>query len=312
MPKTSRTKKAATVRHKNQVAIVRQESPTLAEAIEKVLIGGDLAPLSVEQRLDYYKKVCQSLGLNPLTRPFDYIVFDGKMQLYARRDCTDQLRKLHGISVISVTRGIEDGMLVAEARVRDREGKEDSAIGVLSLTQWDKWAKPPAFKQLSGLELANARMKVETKAKRRATLSICGLGFLDMSELDTIEGYSEVTAAGRVITQADGSEQAAKQIAQDKLKAHEEGKPIESQPDAPEILSVTVTPWKEGRMALAGNGLQAIKSELGPEVLEELDIKLNAKEKVVHMATANVFTLQDRARKFGVDVTLVDVVGGDA
>jgi len=65
-------------------------------------------------------------------------------------------------------------------------------------------------------------------------------------------------------------------------------------------------------MALAGNGLQAIKSELGPEVLEELDIKLNAKEKVVHMATANVFTLQDRARKFGVDVTLVDVVGGDA
>ena len=34
--------------------------------------------------------------------------------------------------------------------------------------------------------LANAIMKTETKAKRRATLSICGLGFLDESEIETI------------------------------------------------------------------------------------------------------------------------------
>jgi len=35
---------------------------------------------------------------------------------------------------------------------------------------------------------ANAIMKCETKAKRRVTLSICGLGFLDETEVDSIPG----------------------------------------------------------------------------------------------------------------------------
>src|SRR5690606_24912460 len=34
--------------------------------------------------------------------------------------------------------------------------------------------------------LANAYMKAETKAKRRVTLSICGLGWLDETETETI------------------------------------------------------------------------------------------------------------------------------
>jgi hypothetical protein len=39
---------------------------------------------------------------------------------------------------------------------------------------------------LKGEALANALMKAETKAKRRATLSICGLGFLDETEIEDI------------------------------------------------------------------------------------------------------------------------------
>ena len=39
---------------------------------------------------------------------------------------------------------------------------------------------------LKGDALANALMKAETKAKRRVTLSIAGLGWLDETELDTI------------------------------------------------------------------------------------------------------------------------------
>jgi hypothetical protein len=78
---TTKKKTANGQRGKSNVktnALVRREPPSVAEAIEKVLIGGDLAPLKVEERIDYYKKVCQSLGLNPLTRPFDYSVFDGR------------------------------------------------------------------------------------------------------------------------------------------------------------------------------------------------------------------------------------------
>ncbi|MFM1889700.1 MAG: hypothetical protein RLZZ565_457, partial [Planctomycetota bacterium] len=63
-----------------------------ATTIEQVLISGDLSRLTAEQRNIYYKSVCDSLGLNPLTRPFDYITLNGKLTLYARKDCTDQLR----------------------------------------------------------------------------------------------------------------------------------------------------------------------------------------------------------------------------
>jgi len=39
-----------------------------------------------------------------------------------------------------------------------------------------------------GEALANALMKASTKAKRRLTLSLCGLGFLDETEVGTIPG----------------------------------------------------------------------------------------------------------------------------
>jgi hypothetical protein len=42
------------------------------------------------------------------------------------------------------------------------------------------------IKGVHGEALANAFLKAETKAKRRVTLSICGLGLLDETELETI------------------------------------------------------------------------------------------------------------------------------
>jgi hypothetical protein len=68
------------------------------EVMEKVVIGGDLSELTAAQRADYYTAVCRSLGLNPLTKPFEFLTLNGKLRLYALRDCTDQLRRLHGIS----------------------------------------------------------------------------------------------------------------------------------------------------------------------------------------------------------------------
>jgi len=45
-----------------------------------------------------------------------------------------------------------------------------------------------SLKGLNAEDRANAIMKAETKAKRRVTLSICGLGFLDESEIENIPG----------------------------------------------------------------------------------------------------------------------------
>ena len=56
---------------------------------------------SAAERLNYYKAICKALGLNPLSQPFQYITLNGKLTLYARKDATDQLRKMHNVSIRS-------------------------------------------------------------------------------------------------------------------------------------------------------------------------------------------------------------------
>jgi len=144
--------------------------------IEQVLVMGDLSRLSPEQRNQYYKATCDSLGLNPLTRPFEFIVLNGKLQLYARKDCTDQLRKLHGVSIRITGREVMDDLMVVTAEATDKTGRTDSSIGAVSIAG------------LRGEAKANALMKAETKSRRRVTLALCGLGILDESEIDGIPG----------------------------------------------------------------------------------------------------------------------------
>ncbi len=143
--------------------------------IEDVLIRGDLSKLTEKQRTEYYMRVCQSVGLNPLTRPFDYLVLNGKLQLYARRDACDQLRQIHGISIDLPSEEFKNGIYTVHARASNKDGRHDEDLGAVSF--------PENFK---GDAAANAILKAVTKAKRRVTLSICGLGFLDETEVETI------------------------------------------------------------------------------------------------------------------------------
>jgi hypothetical protein len=145
-------------------------------AIERVLIQGDLGALTPELRVNYYQRVCESLGLNPLTKPFEYITLNGRLVLYARRDCTDQLRKINGVSIRVTNREVVNDICIVTANAKDKHGREDESTGAVNI------------KGLSGEVLANAYMKAETKAKRRVTLSICGLGVLDETEDADPEG----------------------------------------------------------------------------------------------------------------------------
>jgi hypothetical protein len=146
------------------------------DVMEKVVIGGDLSELNAAQRADYYTAVCRSLGLNPLTKPFEFLTLNGKLRLYALRDCADQLRRLHGISIYITNRERMGDIYIVTARAKDRTGREDESTGAVPLGT------------LKGDALCNALMKGETKAKRRVTLSIAGLGWLDETELATIPG----------------------------------------------------------------------------------------------------------------------------
>ncbi len=143
-------------------------------AVERTLIQGDLSQLNENERLGYYKNVCESLGLNPLTQPFAYIKLSGKLTLYAKRDAADQLRKLHSISIQITQQEKLDELYVVTAKARFPDGREDQDMGAVSVAG------------LKGEALANAMLKAVTKAKRRVTLSICGLGMLDETEVESI------------------------------------------------------------------------------------------------------------------------------
>lgn len=150
--------------------------------LDQVILHGDLARLSSEDKVLYHKAVCESLGLNPLTKPFEYISLNGKLTLYAKKDCTEQLRKIHGINIEITARELVEDLYIVTARASSKDGRFDEAVGAIVIGH------------LKGEAKANAIMKAETKAKRRVTLSICGLGILDETEVDS-------ASEGQVINQ---------------------------------------------------------------------------------------------------------------
>ena len=134
------------------------------ELLAKIIQSGDLTYLSESDRLVYYFAYCRQLGLNPLSRPFDYIQDKGKISLYPNAQAASQLRAKRNVS----TRILKEECLLngeiysvlVEARIGDRT---EQATGKVSLTGLDGRGKATAMK------------KAETQARRRATLAIVGL-----------------------------------------------------------------------------------------------------------------------------------------
>ncbi len=148
--------------------------------LEKVILGNDLAGLTPLEKVQHVSNICSSLGLNPLTKPIQLLKFQGREIPYVTRDGTDQLRKINNISIPKLeTKIIEGGVYVVTAYAQTTDGRQDSSTGVLAIAG------------LKGDALCNQMMKCETKAKRRVTLSICGLGMVDESEIDTMQGHQK-------------------------------------------------------------------------------------------------------------------------
>lgn len=148
--------------------------------IEQVVMQGDLSKLSPKQRVIYYNRVCESIGLNPYTRPFDYISLNGKLTLYAKKDATEQLRQVKKISISELEGKIVDDLYIVKAKATMPDGRIDQSTAAVSIGA------------LKGEHKANAIMKAETKAKRRVTLSIAGLGWTDESEVESIPSAQKV------------------------------------------------------------------------------------------------------------------------
>lgn len=123
-------------------------------------------------------------NLDPTTEPFTRIEIDGRLVIYATRNATDQLAAIHKLNreiVNGPRRWSVDGrwMAYAKCRVTHPDGRVEESTGT---TEWNG---------------PNSLMIAETKAKRRATLAILGIGILDESEINDTPGIGELPAVSR-------------------------------------------------------------------------------------------------------------------
>lgn len=211
--------------------LVRQEPQTTAlaraqeeegyAALAHVLGTGDLAQLTNEQRVGHYLRLCRSLGLNELSRPFDWIFFkerEGdppKLALYPNQSCAAQLRRQHHLRVEITRREIVGELFVCEARATAPDGRTDTASKYVPLTN--------KFGQLKGTMLANAMMKAETGAKRRVTFSMIGMA--SPPDADETAAWREavIDGTGRIIDRPNDEQKA---LAADPRMARAVGEPV--------------------------------------------------------------------------------------
>ena len=171
------------------------------QVIDKAVMLGDMKQMDAKTRLAFYRAVCLSVGVNPLTQPFTALERQDKtVWLYANSVCAQQLAALHKISFEDPVRRHEtvfgEPLYTVQITARLPDGRALPAQSVVSLTKkkkvqrgtWPdgnpKWIDAldedgePLLIPLRGEALANAIMKADTKAQRRATLALIGLGWM--------------------------------------------------------------------------------------------------------------------------------------
>lgn len=167
----------------NAVATQNGNAAIDIAVVEKVITGGDLGQLTPEQRVRYYIQTCESLKLNWRTKPFDVVALRGQgaKTLYPNKGCAEQLAQIHNISVDLLEATTEQGVRIQKAKACLTNGRCATKTGAVPVDG------------LRGDAYANAVMKCETKAHRRAVLALVGLNMPDESELESIPGSQRFT-----------------------------------------------------------------------------------------------------------------------
>lgn len=150
--------------------------------VSQLILNGDLSKLSQTDKVKYYNGYCERIGLDPFTKPFDILRLNGREVLYCTRSGTQQLNKLHGVSHKITARELIEAAGVYQVAVEASlpDGRFTESIGAVNIAG------------LKGESYANAIMKAETKAKRRATLDLLGLGIMDETEAGDIPNATTV------------------------------------------------------------------------------------------------------------------------
>ena len=140
-------------------------------------ILGDLSQLSEQAQTEYVLAVCEHLQV-PAELGLVVLAFmdtgDGARQkiVYVKRGATDIIRDKKKINVTSLAPLNGDGYVGFTATGTDSTGRQEMAVGAVSI------------KGLSGHAVANAVKTAQTQALRRMTLQFAGGGFLDETEVN--------------------------------------------------------------------------------------------------------------------------------
>ena len=107
------------------------------DILKSLVFEQDVSKLSSKQLLQYVNRLCSDLGINPLAQPFQLLKLQGKTQLYATKNCTDQLRHVFRISIVNFP-GEEIGdiyQVTAQAKMPLKDGtvRVDMDLGVVSI-----------------------------------------------------------------------------------------------------------------------------------------------------------------------------------
>lgn len=178
-------------------ALVRRSEMDNA-TLTAVVTDGDCSRLNEQQRREYYLARCEAAGLDPRTAPFMFTRLNNKLVLYALKSATDQLASNNRVATTILQRETIDGVYCVTVRATAADGRSTEDLGAVQIGS------------LKGEALANALMKAVTKAKRRAVLSLCGLGMLDETEVQDI---TPARQAVRGVVSDDDSAQESPQAA---------------------------------------------------------------------------------------------------
>lgn len=134
----------------------------LREEIQNVLTrdGGKCDNLTKDHQAEYKKYLCAKIGVSPTLQPIDLIPTKNGLRPYLNKGASELIRDTRKISITGLEVAEQNGMFVVTCKVRGVNGRIDCDMGACP----------------KGKEPNNDLMKAVTKSKRRATLSMCGLG----------------------------------------------------------------------------------------------------------------------------------------
>jgi len=178
----------------------------------QLITKGNLAMLSEQNRIDYYYMMCDRYGLDPLSKPYDYITTTPKdgppvISLYPNTRAAAQMRANQGISVSITSRELLGDVYMVTAKAIRRDGTHEECSGCV-----------PIYPNMTLQAKANAYMKAETAARRRATIAACGMADSegDVTPAEIKDGALEPSAEvleGEVMETTPLSKQIAAKIA---------------------------------------------------------------------------------------------------